>query len=101
MKGIRTHTIDVRRATGLLLLVLLLVCILVLPALAQGGEPYHVQWYAIAGGGGQSSGDGYTLRGTVGQHDAGGLRGGGYKLGGGFWGLAAGEFGIYLPVIQR
>ena len=62
-------------------LVLVLSC-LAAPALAQ----YTIPWHTIDGGGGTSSGGGYTLSGTIGQADAGGvLTGGAYTLVGGFW----------------
>lgn len=63
----------------------------VTPAWAQ----YSISWFAIAGGGTtQAAGGVYTLRGTVGQPDAGLLTGGGYALNGGFWGSANTTTGI-------
>jgi hypothetical protein len=57
-----------------------------LPAAAQSGGVYELGWFTIDGGGGTSSGGGYTLSGSIGQPDAGGpLTGGGYSLVGGFW----------------
>ncbi len=50
---------------------------------------YSMDWYTIDGGGGASSGGGYTVTGTTGQPDAGTLKGGNYTLVGGFWGLIA------------
>ena len=52
-------------------------------------QQYSIDWYKIAGGGGSSStGGGYSVSGTVGQHDAGGpMTGGNYSLAGGFWAL--------------
>lgn len=57
------------------------------PARAEFG----LSWWTIDGGGGMNStGGGYELAGTIGQHDAGGpLTGGGYELTGGFWVVAA------------
>jgi hypothetical protein len=48
---------------------------------------YSLDWYTINGGGGTSSGGGYTLSGTIGQSDANPavLSGGSYSLEGGFW----------------
>lgn len=46
---------------------------------------YAIDWYTIDGGGGTSSGGGYTLSGTIGQPDAGTLSGGNFTLQGGFW----------------
>jgi hypothetical protein len=42
----------------------------------------------VDGGGGTSTGGGFTLTGTIGQHDAGGpLNGGNFSLNGGFWAI--------------
>src|SRR5215469_13849843 len=61
----------------------LLVCACCLPAWAQ---QYSINWYKVAGGGGNSSGGNYSLSGTIGQPDASGaLTGGNYSLTGGFW----------------
>ena len=51
-------------------------------------EPYSIDWYKIAGGGGTSTGGTYQVSGTIGQPDAGGaMTGGNYSLTGGFWAL--------------
>ena len=51
-------------------------------------QSYSIDWYKVAGGGGTSTGGTYTVSGTIGQHDAGGLlTGGNYSLTGGFWAL--------------
>ena len=53
-------------------------------------QNYSIDWYKIAGGGGTSTGGVYSVRGTIGQHDAGGpMTGGNYSLTGGFWSLYA------------
>jgi hypothetical protein len=60
--------------------------------------------WTVDGGGGESSGDGYTLAGTAGQPDAGLLAGGGHVLGGGFWGggmLTGVVYEAYLPLVLR
>jgi hypothetical protein len=58
-------------------------------ALPLHAQTYSINWYKVAGGGGMNTaGGGYTLGGTIGQHDAGGpMFGGGYSLTGGFWAL--------------
>ena len=53
---------------------------------AQLSASFDLSWNTVDGGGGTSSGGGYTLSGTIGQPDAGALSGGGYTLLGGFWG---------------
>jgi hypothetical protein len=60
-------------------------------ALPVQAQPYSIDWYKVAGGGGTSTAGGtYTVSGTIGQHDAGGpMTGGGYSLTGGFWALYA------------
>jgi hypothetical protein len=51
-------------------------------------QPYSIDWYKIAGGGGTSTGGVYAVSGTIGQPDAGGpMTGGNYALTGGFWAL--------------
>ena len=56
--------------------------------LAQSAGSYDLGWSTIDGAGGASSGGRYALSGTIGQPDAGELRGGSYVLVGGFWGGA-------------
>ena len=51
---------------------------------------FSIDWYTIDGGGGTSSGGGFSLTATIGQPDAGDCAGGAFALGGGFWGAAAG-----------
>ena len=46
---------------------------------------YNLDWSTVDGGGERSTGGTYTLEGTAGQHDAGGISGGTYSLYGGFW----------------
>jgi hypothetical protein len=63
-------------------LILFMLCLLfTVPTLAG----YELSWYTIDGGGGKSSGGGYTLFGTIGQPDAAYSAGGRYELLGGFW----------------
>lgn len=82
----------------------LLFLLVLLPAvvLSQSGGGYDLSWSTIDGGGYTfSAGGDYTLGGTIGQPDAGVLSGGGYTLGSGFWGGAAVEYKIYLPLVLR
>lgn len=49
---------------------------------------YAITWSTIDGGGGTSTGGVYTVRGTIGQPDAGGpMTNGQYAVTGGFWAL--------------
>jgi len=71
---------------------LFLGCSLVLGGLpfALRAQSFAINWHAIAGGGGTSTGGVYSVSGTLGQPVAGGaMAGGGYSLTGGFWSLYA------------
>jgi hypothetical protein len=62
--------------------------VLLLTAVPAHSQSYTIDWYKIAGGGGTSTGDVFSVSGTIGQHDAGGtMTGGSYSLAGGFWTL--------------
>ncbi len=52
-----------------------------------GGGDFDLTWHTIdGGGGGSSTGGGFELAGTIGQHDAGPvMTGGTFELRGGFW----------------
>jgi hypothetical protein len=49
-------------------------------------QSYSIDWFTIDGGGGTSTGGVYSVSGTIGQPDAGGMTNGQYSLIGGFWG---------------
>ena len=81
----------------------LLLCV-AFQALAQSGGGYDLSWSAVAGGGGTlSTGGTYSVDGTVGQPEAGLLKGGDFTVGGGFLpgGEVASEYWIYLPLVVR
>jgi hypothetical protein len=59
--------------------------LLAAPATAQ----LEITWFTIDCGGGTSAAGDLTLTGTIGQHDAGSIGGGGLTLTGGFWGGSA------------
>jgi hypothetical protein len=89
----------VRWAIGLVSLLLFLTITVVT---AQGG--FHVLWWTVDGGGGTVSGGPFTLRGTLGQPDAGILHGDRFTLRGGFWSSLvppSTEAILYLPVILK
>jgi hypothetical protein len=74
--------------TSLQMLFLAIFCLL-LSANAMA-QPYSINWYKIADGGGTSTGGTYSVSGTIGQHDASGaMSGGSYSLTGGFWSILA------------
>jgi hypothetical protein len=68
---------------------LFLLLALLVP-ITGSAQPYSIDWYKIAGGGGTSTGGTYSLSGTIGQADASGaMTGGGYSLVGGYWAIIA------------
>jgi len=73
-------------------------------ALATGvsAQPFEITTYVIAGGGGESAGGGFTLRGTIGQHDAAAspMAGGTFSLTGGFWPTVSPSAGCYADCDQ-
>lgn len=82
----------------------LALLVLVPWAIAQTGGGYNLTWSTIDGGSHTfSTGGGYHLGGTIGQPDAGLLKGDGYTLGGGFWGGGAltVQHDTYLPLVVR
>jgi hypothetical protein len=89
------------RLAALLVVVLLLAGLAITAASASiQVDDYSISWYTFDGGGGISTGDTYTLMGTIGQPDAGSHSGTGYDLTGGFWAWVARYLG-YLPLIKR
>ena len=58
-------------------------------ALFARAQSYSIDWSTIDGGGGTSTGGGYSVSGTIGQPDTGAMSGGSYSLTGGFWALYA------------
>jgi len=49
------------------------------------GPSFDIGWWSIDGGGGVSSGGGFTVAGTIGQYDSAVSAGGPYTMRGGFW----------------
>ena len=54
-------------------------------AAAGGGGGLAISWFTIDGGGGESTGGGLKISGTIGQPDAGRMTGDNYVIDGGFW----------------
>ena len=66
---------------------LILLFSLLLPAVGFA-QSRSIDWYKIAGGGGTSTNEQYSVSGTIGQPDASAaLTGGNYSVTGGFWSL--------------
>ncbi len=76
-----------------------------LPVRAQTGGGYDLTWNVVGSGYMFSTGDAYSLGGTIGQSDAGLLSGGSYTLSGGFWNSppehSLPEQRVYLPLIVK
>jgi len=65
-----------------------LIILLSALCLSLQAQPYSIDWYKIAGGGGTSTNGPFAITGTIGQPDASGaLTGGGFSVTGGFWSL--------------
>ena len=77
-----------KTTTSLALFRSLIFCLL-LSAFGQWARgQYSIDWSTIDGGGGTSTNGQYSLSGTIGQAEAGGMMSGGsYSLTGGFWSL--------------
>lgn len=61
---------------------------MLLLATAATAQTFSITWSTIDGGGGMSTGGVYTVRGTIGQPDAGVmLTNGPYSITGGFWAM--------------
>ncbi len=58
-------------------------------AASAGGGALSIEWSSIDAGGGVSSGGGFVLAGSLGQHDAGPMSASGFEVAGGFWPGAA------------
>ena len=61
---------------------------------------YSIDWFTIDGGGGTSSGGGYSVSGTIGQPDAGAMSGGNYSVTGGFWSFVSAVQTLGAPVLS-
>ena len=67
----------------------LLIFLSLLTSAAAFAQPFSVDWYKIADGGGTSTGGVFSVSGTIGQSDAGKMSGGSFTVDGGFWGIIA------------
>jgi hypothetical protein len=63
----------------------LLAALLLGGASALRAQSFSLDWFALDGGGGASSGGPYTVSGSIGQPATGALSGGAFALEGGFW----------------
>jgi len=66
----------------------MLLCVTAMFLIASSrAQNYAIDWFTLDGGGGTSAGGVFSVRGTIGQPDAGALSGGNVSLTGGFWSL--------------
>ncbi len=80
---------------------LFLAFIVVAGASTASAQNYSIDWFTIDGGGGTSTGGGYSVSGTIGQPDAGGpMTGGNYSLTGGFWALPFAVQSVDAPLLS-
>ncbi len=86
-----------------LIFVILIVPLFIIAsvAFARSGGGYDLTWNTIDNGGSESSGNGYTLVGTIGQPDAAMLSSGGFTLTGGFWAASPSQYAVYLPLVLK
>jgi hypothetical protein len=68
---------------------LILLGVLLANAPSVLAQNFTVDWFTVDGGGGRSSGGGFTLSGTIGQPEVGTMSNGRFSLTGGFWSLFA------------
>lgn len=57
--------------------------------MAQAQREYRLDWWSVDGGGGVSTGGGFSLQGSIAQPDAGSQRAGSLLLRGGLWSAAS------------
>ena len=97
--------IDLKSWVLLTLVALLLTGVVLASAAPLAG--YTIDWWTGDGGGGYSSGSGYSLNGTIGQPFVGGSSAGNLEICSGFWecgGMLASAptaGNIYLPVVLK
>jgi len=72
--------------------------VLALPVVSAIAQPFSIPWHTFDSGGGTSTGGGFQIDGTIGQHDAGGpMSGGNFIVTGGFWPGGESTGGTFPP----
>jgi len=74
-------------------------CFLLSALCIQAWGQYSIDWSTMDGGGGTSTGGGYSVSGTIGQPDAGVMSGGNFTLQGGFWSIIAAVQTVGAPLL--
>jgi len=83
----------------LLIMIGTLLCLLLVAFAVAQSNSFSINWWTVDGGGGTSTGNDYSLSGTIGQADAHlEISGSGFSLAGGYWVQGSGGE-IYLPLI--
>jgi hypothetical protein len=95
MKNDAFNPLRNRRRMLLLAAVCLVALVRVTPA-----QDCTLDWFTIDSGGGQWSDGCFTIRGTIGQHDAAEWSDGSYALVGGFWGCSGTESLPSVPALR-
>ena len=69
---------------------------------AQTGDGFDLSWNVMGGGGagGPLTGDGFSLRSTIGQTAIGMFSDSTYWVGNGYW-YGVGQYRVYLPLVMR
>jgi hypothetical protein len=93
-----THPTSVRTAWTIVL-ALALVAVFVSAVVAASNQT--MEWWTIAGGGGEAHGGVYRLEGTAGQAVIGEASGGDHDLCAGFWCAAGPTSRTHLPLLTR
>ncbi len=75
--------------------------ILTLPFCVIAWAQYSPDWSTVNGGGGTSAGGVYSVTGTIGQPNAGVMRGGNFTLQAGFWGIIAAVQTLGAPPLSN
>lgn len=91
-----------KKCVGLTLVLLLALFVATSALVAAQTNGYSIERWTLDNGGGVSAAGPYSLSGTIGQPDASAaLTGGTYSLTGGYWGIMASGYAVFLPVIVR
>lgn len=85
-----------------ILLTLAVLLLLAGRALAMSSANYRLDWFTpLTGSGGPASSAHYAINFTVGQTAIGSSSSTNYRICLGYWCGAAGQYGIYLPLVLR
>jgi len=86
---------------GVILSLVLVALLAASPVARAAVGALGLDWWTVAGGGGESSGGSYAVNGTLGQSGPGRLAGGAYILEGGFWTGGGPMAKVFIPLVVR